>query len=322
MKRRAFVALLGSAALMPRGIGAQARNAIRIGYLSPSAPPDEALTSFTRGMRELGYEEGRNYELVARYAARDYGRFPALVQELLQARVDLVVTMGAATRAAPFAAQSVPVVFAFSGDPVDAGIVASFSHPGGNATGVSMLQLDLASKRVELLREIAPAVGRVAVLANPDHAGVGSELRVTREAAKNFGMELDVFEPSNDPSFASNLEALDQSPTDAVLTFPDALTFFHRGKIAAVAVRRRLPSIFGWSAYTRAGGLLSYGPVQADAVVRLAYFVDRIAKGAKPGELPVERPTKVELVIDLKTANTIGLAVPPNLVSRADEVIE
>ena len=322
MRRRDFIALSAAATLAPSGGRAQPQNSIRIGYLSPSAPPDQLLGFFREAMRGLGYEEGRNYTLVARFAGRNYARFPTLVQELLEAKVNLIVTGGASTRAAPFAAQSVPVVFAFSGDPVDAGIVASFAHPGGNATGVSMLQLDLASKRVELLREIAPRVAHLAVLANPDHPGVASELKATREAAKDMSLQIEVFDPSSDDAFGSALGALAQSPAEAVLTFPDALTFFHREKIASVAIARRFPSVFGWRAYTLSGGLVSYGPVQADAFARLAYFVDRIVKGAKPADLPVERPTKLELVVNVKTANAIGLVIPPPVLARADEVIE
>ena len=273
-------------------------------------------------MRERGYVEGSDHELEVRYAGRDYSRIPALVQELLSSKVDLVVTAGPMTRAAPFLAQSVPVVFGFSGDPVDAGIVASFARPGGNATGVSMLQLDIASKRVELLKETAPAVARVAILANPDHPGVGSELKVTREAATSLGLESELFEPNNDATLPAALEAVRTSRSDAVLVFPDALTLTHREEIARLAMRMRAPSIFGWKIYAQAGGLVSYGPVQADAYTRLAYFVDRIIKGAKPSELPVERPTKLELVVNLKTAQAVGLAVPPTLIARADEVIE
>ena len=322
MRRRDLITLFGTAALVPGHVRAQSHKSIRVGYLSPGVPGDELMDRFRAGMRDFGYEEGRDYSLVPRYAARDYNRFPALVQEMLAQGVDLIVTAGASTRAAPFAAQSVPVVFGFSGDPVDAGIVASFSRPGGNATGVSMLQLDLSSKRVELLREVAPAVARVALLANPDHPGVVSELKVTRDAANSLGLEIELFEPSNDQAFASALDAIAKSRCDAVLTFPDALTLFHRDKIAALAISRRIPSIFGWKVYTFAGGLLSYGPVQADAFARLAYFVDRIAKGAKPGDLPVERPSKIELAVNLKTASAISLAVPPTLLARADEVIE
>ena len=321
MRRRAFLAL-SAAALAPIRSRAQGARRVRIGYLSPASPPDPLLQHFRAGMRERGYVEGGDHELEVRYAGRDYSRIPALVQELLSSKIDLVVTAGPMTRATPFLAQSVPVVFGFSGDPVDAGIVASFARPGGNATGVSMLQLDIASKRVELLKEAAPAVARVAILANPDHPGVGSELKVTREAATSLGLESELFEPNNDATLPAALEAMRTSRSDAVLVFPDALTLTHREEIARLAMRMRAPSIFGWKIYAQAGGLVSYGPVQADAYTRLAYFVDRIIKGAKPAELPVERPTKLELVVNLKTAQAVGLAVPPTLIARADEVIE
>ncbi|MDF2973982.1 MAG: transporter substrate-binding protein [Microvirga sp.] len=324
MRRREFIALIGGAAMSTPSIGVRAQGAktLRLGYLSPAGPPDVNLESFRAGMRDIGYAEGRDYTLELRYAGRDYSRFPSLVHELLAAKVDLIITGGASTRAAPFAAQSVPVVFAFSGDPVDAGIVASLARPGGNATGVSMLQLDLAAKRVELIKEIAPAITRVAVLANPDHPGVLSEHKATREAARKLGLGLELFEPTSDENIAAVLESFTQSNVDAVLTFPDALTLFHRDKIAAASVRRQAPSVFGWKSYTQAGGLLSYGPVQAEPFARLAYFVDRIAKGAKPAELPVERPAKLELVINLKAAKALGLTIPPTLLARADEVIE
>ena len=320
MRRRAFLALSVSV-LAALGVRAQGQR-VRVGYLSPASPPDANLESFRAGMRARGYVEGSDYELEVRYAGRDYSRILILAQELLAAKPDLVVTAGPMTRGAPFLAQSVPVVFGFSGDPVDAGIVASFARPGGNATGVSMLQLDIASKRVELLKEIAPRVSRVAIVANPDHAGVGSELKVTRDAAKTLGLESQVFEPNNDATLPAALEAIRTSGSDAVLVFPDALTLTHREEIARVATRMQAPSIFGWKIYVQAGGLVSYGPVQVDAYIRLAYFADRIIKGSKPGELPVEQPTKLELVVNLKTAQALGLTIPPTLLARADEVIE
>jgi putative ABC transport system substrate-binding protein len=257
-----------------------------------------------------------------RYAGRDFSRILALTQELLATKVDLVVAAGPMTRAAPFAAQSVPVVFALSGDPVDAGIVASFGRPGGNATGVSMLQLDIASKRVELLKEIAPTVSRVGILASPDHPGFASELKVTREAAKALGLETEVFEPTNDATLPRALQALLASRSDGVLVFPDALTFTNREAVAGAALQMRAPSVFGWKIYVQAGGLISYGPVQSDTFSRLAYFVDRIIRGAKPAELPVERPTRLELAVNQRTAQALGLTIPPTLLARADEVIE
>jgi putative ABC transport system substrate-binding protein len=185
-----------------------------------------------------------------------------------------------------------------------------------------MLQLAIASKRVELLKEIAPAVTRIAVLASPDHPGVGSELRATHEAAEKLGLVIDVFEPGSDEALLSVLDAIGRSRAEALLTLPEARTLAHRESIARSARHLRAPSIFGWKVYVEAGGLVSYGPVQARVFERLAYFVDRIIKGAKPGELPVEQPTRLELVLNAKVANDIGLLIPPALLTRADEVIE
>jgi putative ABC transport system substrate-binding protein len=213
-------------------------------------------------------------------------------------------------------------VFAFSGDPVDAGIVASFARPGGNATGVSFLALDLAAKRIELIKEAAPAIKQIALLSNPEHPGEVSELRVTREATQKLGLPAQYFPADSDAAIPTALAAIAGSQRDALLTFPDATTLSHRQGIAAFALSRRLPSVFGWKTFADAGGLISYGPILRHSFARLAYFVDRILKGAKPGDLPVEQPTTLELVINIKTAKALGLEVPPTLLARADEVIE
>ena len=324
MRRREFITLIGgAAAAWPLAARAQPREKpARIGYLSASSPPDNNLESFLAGMRALGYGEGRDFVVEVRYAGRDYSRFPALVAELLRARVDLMVTGGPASRAAPLAAASVPVVFGFSGDPVDAGIVASFARPGGNATGVSFLSLELSAKRIDLLKEAKPTMTRVAVVSNPDHAGDTSELKATREAAGKLGLAIEHFAVRTDDSFEPVFAAIAASKCDGLLTFPDALTNFNRQKIVAFALRRRLPSIYGWKMYPQAGGLMSYGPVQHDAFVRLAVYVDKILKGAKPADLPVEQPTKLEMVVNAKTAKALGLEIPPGLILRADELIE
>jgi putative tryptophan/tyrosine transport system substrate-binding protein len=324
MRRREFIMGLGGAAAWPASLalGQQAPRTARIGYLSPASEPDPNIDSFRQGMRALDYVQDRNFTLEVRYAHRDYSRLPSLVRELLAAKVELIVTGGAASRGAAFAAQSVPVVFGFSGDPVDAGIVASFARPGGNATGVSFLALDLAAKRAELLKEAAPAIKRIAVLSNPEHPGEVSELRVTREAVRKLGIDIQYFPADSDATMPGALEAIAASQCDALLTFPDALTVFHRQRITALAMSRGLPSVFGWKVYTEAGGLVSYGPILRLSHARLAYFVDRILKGAKPADLPVEQPTTLELVVNLKTARALGLAVPTTLISRADAVIE
>jgi putative ABC transport system substrate-binding protein len=324
MKRRAFITLLGgAAAAWPLAARAQqAGKPMRIGYLSATSAPDMNIENFRQGMSGVGYLEGRDFVIEARFAHRDYGRFPALVEELLSAKVVLIVMGGPASRAAPFAEKSVPVVFGFSGDPVDAGIVSSFARPGGNATGMSFLQLDLAPKRVDLLKEAVPAISRVAILSNPDHAGDASELRATRDAARQGGLAVEHFQVRTDDSFEPAFTAISQSECNALLTFPDALTFFHRRAIAVFAARQRLPSIFGWKPYVEAGGMMSYGPILPDNFARLAVFVDKILKGARPADLPVEQPTKFELVVNLKTTKSLGLDLPWFLQQRADEVIE
>src|SRR5262245_10160771 len=273
-------------------------------------------------MRDVGYVEGRDLTVEVRYAERNFSRFPVLIAELVRANVELIVTAGPATQAAPLAGQSVPVVFGFSGNPVDAGVVASFARPGRNATGVSFLALDLAAKRVEILKEAAPAISRIAILSNPEHAGEPAELRVTREAATKLGLKTDYFEVRNDGDFDRTLGDIAKSDCDALLAFSDSLMIFHRQSIAVLAKDANLPSIFGWKPFVDAGGLLSYGPNLQEAHARLAFYVDRILKGAKPSDLPIEQPTKLELILNARTAKGIGLTLPPSLLFRADEVIE
>jgi putative tryptophan/tyrosine transport system substrate-binding protein len=324
MKRREFISFFGgAAAAWPLAARAQLPpKAARIGYLSAASSPDVNLESVRQGLHNIGYVDGRNFVIEARYAERDYRRFPTLIEELLRAKVDLIVTGGPASQAAPLASRSVPVVFGFSGNPVDAGIVASFARPAANATGVSFLALDIAAKRVEILKEAVPGITRLAVLSNPEHAGEPSELRVTREAARKLELEVAYFRVRTDADFEQTLGEIARSDGNALVVFPDALTIFHRQTIGTFAKDANLPSIFGWKPYVEAGGLLSYGPNLRDGFVRLAYFVDKILKGAKPSDLPVEQPTKLELVLNRKTAKELGILFPQSLLFRADEVIE
>ena len=325
MKRREVITLLGGATVAwPMAARAQqpAKKMARIGYLSAASAPDVNVENFKEGMRSLGYVEGRDFAVEIRYAQRDYRRFPALVEELLHAKVDVVVTGGPAAQAAPLAGRSVPVIFGFSGNPVDLGIVASFARPGGNATGLSFLALDLAAKRVEMLKEVAPAITRVAVLSNPEHAGEPSELQVTREAARKIGLEIDYFPVRTDDDFEPAFGKIAQSDCDALLAFPEALMIFHREAIATFAKDANLPSAFAWKPFVEAGGLLSYGPNLRDSFARLAFYVDKILKGSKPSDLPVEQPTKLELILNMQTAKHIGITIPNSLLFRADQVIE
>src|SRR5262245_5775833 len=324
MQRREFITLLGGMAIAwPLAAHAQQPpKAARIGYLSAASAPDANIESVRQGMLNIGYIEGRDFVIEARYAQRDYDKFPVLVEELLRAKVDLIVTGGPATEAAPLASRSVSVVFGFSGNPVDAGVVKSFARPGTNATGVSFLALEIAAKRVEILKEASPAITRVAVLSNPEHAGEASELRVTRDAARNLGLEIAYFPVRTDADFEPIFGKIAGSNCDALVVFPDALMIFHRQVIGTFAKDANMPSISGWRPFVEAGGLVSYGPNLKDSFARLAFFVDKILKGTKPNDLPVEQPTKLELTINLKTAKALGLTIPPQLLTRADEVIE
>jgi putative ABC transport system substrate-binding protein len=273
-------------------------------------------------MRGLGYVEGRDFQLVLRSAERRYERFPELAEELLRSGIDILVTTGPATRVAPAISRRVPVVFGFSGNPVDAGFVTSFARSGGNLTGLSFMALELAAKRVELLKEVAPNVRRIGVLSNAGHPGEPSEWRVTREAANGIGIAAHYFPVRGDADFVAAFAAMAEAGCDALLTFPEALSLHFRQQIAAHAVERGIPSVFGWKPYVEAGGLISYGPGLHDGYARLATFIDRILKGAKPADLPIELPTQFELVVNLKTAETLGIDIPQSILLRADKVIE
>jgi ABC-type uncharacterized transport system substrate-binding protein len=322
--RRELIAALGGAAVVwPLGARAQQRaKPARVGYLSSSSPPDVFLESFIRGMGVVGYVQGRDFVIEVRYAGRDYSKFPALADELLSAKVDLIVAGGPAFRTWRVAGVPVPIVFLFSGDPVEAGIVASFARPGGNVTGVSLLSLVLSTKRLELLKEAMPTMTRVAVLSNPTHPGEPSELRATREAARPLGLAIESYEVESDDAFEPAFASIAQSKCDGLIAFPDALKNFNHKRIVAFALRRRLASIYGWKMYAEAGGLMSYGPVLDQVSAEVAVYVDKILKGAKPADLPVEQPTKLEMVVNLKTAKALGLEIPAGLILRADVLLE
>lgn len=322
MKRRL---LLAAPALGWPAVGARAQRAgrmWRIGYLSGNSPPDPNMESFKLGMQRVGRTEGRDYEIFARFADFNYERFPALIDELLAEKVDIIITAGAPTRAAPLAAKSVPVVFGFSGDPVAAGVVQSLARPGGNATGVSAMALELAGKRLNLLFEAAPTIQRVGVLSNPTHPGEQSEWAATQAAAKTLGIDLNYYRIATTPDVSEAIERAYGERCDGLLTFPEGLSLFNRSAIVQFATKHRLPTAFGWKVYCQAGGLLSYGPNLGEFYARMGFYADQVLLGAKPADLPVELPTIFELAINLKTAMALGLTIPPTLLARADDVIE
>jgi putative tryptophan/tyrosine transport system substrate-binding protein len=323
MRRRDFIALAGSAVMWPRVARAQRpKKVYRIFWVSTESQPDPFLDGFREGLRERGYVEGKDVVFELHYAPGDPGALRQVISELNSGNIDLAVSSGPATRALT-AVTEVPVLFALSGDPVELGVVKSMAQPGGNFTGSSFLSLELAGKRVELLKDIFPKLRTLAVISNTNHPGEQSEWRTTRQAAQAFGLD-----PVYVPFFGTReidkaIEAAGNAHADAMLVFPDAVTMVHRARLAEFAIARKLPSMFGWSEYCEAGGLLSYGANQRATYFWLATYADRILRGEKPADLPVERPTKLELTVNLKTARTLGVeGAISSILFRASRVIE
>jgi putative ABC transport system substrate-binding protein len=322
MRRREFIAgsalsLLGGAAWAQQ----PSKRIYRILWVSTESQPDPFLDGFREGLKERGYTEGQNVVIELRYAPGNPEGLKSLVGELTRMDLDLVVSSGPAIRAMR-EAKNAPVLFAISGDPVEIGIAKSLAKPGLNFTGATFLSLELAGKRVELLKAAVPHMLRLAVLSNVDHPGEASEWRATREAAEVIGVNA-IYVPFRGPGELDKaLEALRDKGADAMLAFPEGVTMVHRRKIAAFASANSLPSMFGWREYVDAGGLMSYGANQRATHFRLAAYADRILGGEKPGDLPIERASKFELIVNLGTARALGIAVPDSLLARADEVIE
>lgn len=321
MKRREFLYVLGSVAAWPLAGRAQPGKVHRILWVSTEAQPDPFIAGFREGMRERGYVDGQNLAFALRYAPGDPAAVRAMLPELLAIPADLIVSSGPAIQAMRMATGR-PVLFAVSGDPVALGIVQSLSRPGRNFTGSTFLSLEVAQKRVQLLRELLPDLKTLAALSNANHPGEQSELEATKAAAVALSVGLAYVPFGSGPELERALERVRGSGAGAMLVFPDAVTMVHRARIAEFARTHRLPSMFGWREYCEAGGLASYGANQRAAYFRLADYADRLLRGESPGELPVEQPTKFELVINLKTARALGLEIPPPLLSRADEVID
>ena len=324
MKRREFITLLGStAAGWPLAAHAQQLAKLpRLGVLLFSTPQaDPQMGEARRGLRDLGYVEGHNLTLEYRYADGRPERLPDLAADLVRARPDVVFAIGGdVIGAAVKATQAIPIVFTSSADPVQLGFVASLARPGGNATGVTFLLDELASKRLEILKEVAPRMSRVGFLWNPAH--VDNELTEAERAAARLGVELKTLEVRGPSDFDAAFLAATKARVDALYVVSSRLTLQNLGRIVNFAADNRLPLAGGWGAWAKQHGLLSYGPNIDDMVRRAVTYVDRILKGTKPADLPVQQPTRFELVINLKTAKALGLEVPTTLLARADEVIE
>jgi putative ABC transport system substrate-binding protein len=323
-RRRFLLTALAGALAAPVAVAAQRPPQVRrIGYLQAdvSGFPGAFYEVLRTGLRGLGYVEGRNVVIEHRLGG-SRARLDELAAELVRLNVEVIVTPGAATAAANRTTDTVPVVFSYSGDPLEAGFVKSLGRPGGNMTGITWLAFELVGKRLELLKEAVPGVSRVAVLANPAHPGEQRELSETRQAARAVGVALQYHQVRATADFHAAFDAIVKDNANALLVFPEGVTMTHRQQMAEFAVKHHLPSVFGWREYVEAGGLMAYGPNRLETAKQLAVFVDKILKGSKPAELPVEQPSKFEFVINLKTAKALGLTIPPSLLARADQVIE
>jgi len=302
-----------------------ARKVPRIGVLSPGALPTSSQldAAFVQGLREHGCVEGQNIVIDRRFAEGRVERMSEIAAELVRLKVDVIVTStDVAIAAVKQQTQTIPIVMANSTDPVGTGFVANLARPGGNITGLTGISPELGAKRLELLKEVVPGLSRVGILWNPDDRGAVFEYKAAESAARSFRLQLQSVEVSRADDFERAFSALTTGRAEALMVVGSALAFTNRARIVGLAEKNRLPAIFGTRVYADEGGLIAYGSNLLAQWRRAATFVDKILKGAKPGELPVEQPTQFEMVINLKTAKALGLTIPPSLLRRADQVIQ
>ena len=329
MDRRAFISgIAGGLLAAPLAAeGQQAAKVYRVGFISMRTGPvdNPSLEAFRLGLREMGYLEGQNLVLDVGYAGQDMSTLPRLAEKFVRLNVDVIVAQsGFAAGAARKATQAIPIVMVSSGDAVSQGLVASLAHPGGNVTGLTMIAPALSQKRLEVLRELLPAMSRVGVLwCGPGEGGMGDlEWNQIRAAVGVSKVKLSSLEVRDAQDSEKAFILAKQQYVEAVIVLDCSLLNARAGHITELARTSRLPTVYPYSIYPEVGGLMSYGPDLRDAARRAATYVDKILKGAKPADLPVEQPTKFELVINLKTAKALGLTIPPSVLQRADQVIE
>ena len=322
MDRREFLGTVAGGLLAaPLAEAQQVGRVPRIGVLAPGSPPLEQFDAFRKGLRDLGYTESQTIILESRWDEGSTARHPSLVADLIRLKVDIIVAGTTPTAlAAQKATRTIPIVMAAIADPVGAGLIASLARPGGNTTGMSLISAELSRKRIGLLKEAIPSVSRVAVLWNPMNPNTVGLLRGTEGAAQSLGIQVQVLEARNEAEIDGAFQSAGKRGAQALVTSQDVLFTLQRARIAAIARKRRIPTMSGESGFAAAGGLMNYGPNIPDAWRHAATFVDRILKGAKPGDLPVEQPETFEL--NLKTAKALGLTIPQSLLLRADQVIE
>jgi len=328
MDRRAFLGSLAGLLVAPLAAEGQSAGKVpRIGFLSATSPSDRRplLDAFRQGLRELGWVEGQNIVIDYRYAEDRVDRLPGLAAELVRLKVDLIVASAGTqvATAAKNATETIPIVMIAVRDPVGTGLIASLVRPGGNVTGVSgYAGLEIVAKQLVLLKETVPKIRRVAILSNPANAYHQLAIREVNVAARSLGVQLQLLEARGPNEFDGAFAAMAKERVGALLVLSDAVLSSHRTRLADLAARSRLPAAYGVRESVEAGGLMSYGPSFLDLFRRAATYVDKILKGARPGDLPVEQPTTFELVINLKTAKALGLTIPQSLLQRADQVIE
>ena len=323
MTRRGLLLLLGGAATAARALRAQQKAMPVIGYLHFASPGSQSsfLAAFWQGLRETGYVEGENVAVEYRWAEGNYDRLPALATDLVGRNVDVIVAVsGPSALAAKNASSRIPIVFMTGGDPVSDGLVASFAHPGDNLTGVSFLFIELHPKRLELLSDLLPHARAMALLVNPNLSFTESVIRGVQEAARAKGMKLAILKAGTEGEIDAAFATL--ANTDALLVGSDPFFDSRHEQLVGLAARYAIPTIYPWRIFADAGGLISYGPNLTAVERQLGIYAGRILKGERPADLPVQQPTKIELVINGKTANALGLTVPQSLLARADEVIE
>jgi putative ABC transport system substrate-binding protein len=326
MKRRTLCRVLGLALLsVAQWVGAQPTPAFRVAWVSleQANSSSPVFAAFRTGMAELGHVEGKNLVIDAWWGDGSAARLEQQRADILRARPDVIVAQGGVALGTMLhASVDRPVLFSMSGDPVAAKIAASYAHPGGNATGITLFAAELTAKRMALLKEMVPGMRSIAVIANPRHPGAQRELQSAQDAAVRLGLRLSHFPTQSVAELDAALDQIGKARSDAILIFADGFALQHADRIAAFSLRQRIPVVAGWAPFAQQGNLMAYGPEFADVYRRLASYADRIHKGARPGDLPVEQPTKFELIINLKTARALGLAVPKALQLQATEMIQ
>jgi putative ABC transport system substrate-binding protein len=327
IKRRQFVTLLGGAAVAwPFAAGAQQTATQVVGFLSSRSPGESApdVAGFRQGLAQAGYVENQNIAIEYRWAENQYERLPTLAADLVRRQVAVIAALGGPVTALAVkaATKSVPFVFITGVDPVKLGLVASFARPGGNATGLNIFITAVEAKRLGLLRELVPTAAQIAVIVNPNSPEVDSQLNDVQTGASAIGWKLQILRVRSEAEFETAFATLAQSAVQALLVAADPFFNSQRERIVALAARHKIPAIYEARGYVVAGGLMSYGPNIPDMYRQVGLYIGQILKGAKPADLPVIQPTALELVINLRTAKSLGLDVPPTLLARADEVIE